>query len=478
MKKAVKSIPPPNEVLPQNSNQGITTSASSILNVSSANSNKDSDRCTNRSTISIERQQHNINVTMKEDEQNIPEIPETKSQMFPPIPSPNQARRPMTVEFYSISHVHTRTEVRKAVKTIVTTFEDGPLGIELCQMKNGGVMVKDIKPGGLAEVNGTLRKAMQMLKIDGEDVSKKKVSEVIAILKRTMRPVYIEWKTAPSRKMNQEKYKFERTGNINLVIIYGESGLDRKPLGIELVQRKRGGAMVKSIKPQGLAFTRGGLRKSMNLLEINDEDVSHLDLKDVISKLKNAAWPLKTVWKSAPSRSISPHARWHSRQTAMKKVQNENIELMRRSEVQQKMVEEEMYKREYDLVYMKFQNLKPLIEDGSLTREEAVAMAHKKGNESEESEAEKEENKVERYSEENVEAAIKLIQTKVLKGKPLPEDEESLNKIKDGKYILSIIMLTHELHTDILYMFITNFFKLTFKNLMFINVLNLTQYSK
>jgi SOS response regulatory protein OraA/RecX len=198
------------------------------------------------------------------------------------------------------------------------------------------------------------------------------------------------------------------------------------------VQRKRGGAMVKSIKPGSLAFNRGGLRKSMALLEINDEDVSHLELSEIIQKLKNAAWPLKTVWKSAPSRSISPHARWHSRKMAMEKVQNESIESMRREEVEQRMIEEEIYKREYDLVYMKFQNLKPLIDDGSLTLEEAVAMAHKKGNEEEESEVEKEENKVERYSEENIHAAIQLIQKKVLKGKPLPEDEESRNKIKEA----------------------------------------------
>ena len=190
--------------------------------------------------------------------------------------------------------------------------------------------------------------------------------------------------------------------------------------------------MIKSIKAGSLAFKRGGLRKSMALLQINDEDVSHLDLQGVIHKLKNAAWPLKTTWKSAPSRSISPHARWHSRKTQMEKVQRENTELMRRAEVQQRMMEEELYKREYDLVYMKFQNLKPLIDDGSISIEDAITMAHKKGNDSEESEIEKDENKVERYSEENVEAAIKLIQKKVLKGKPLPEDEASIGRIRNA----------------------------------------------
>ena len=116
----------------------------------------------------------------------------------------------------------------------------------------------------------------------------------------------------------------------------------------------------------------------------------------------------------------------------MEKVQRENTELMRRAEVQQRMMEEELYKREYDLVYMKFQSLKPLIDDGSISMEDAITMAHKKGNDSEESEIEKDENKVERYSEENVEAAIKLIQKKVLKGKPLQEDEASIGKIRNA----------------------------------------------
>merc|ERR1711871_1059832 len=128
---------------------------------------------------------------------------------------------------------------------------------------------------------------MKLLKIDDRDVSQSNLSEVLDLMKRTARPVEMEWVSAPSRKMNQ-KFKFERTGQVNLAICFEEDG----PLGIELIQRKRGGCMIKAIHKNGLAYKQGGLRKSMTLLKINGNDVQTAPLVDVVNSLKKSKRPL------------------------------------------------------------------------------------------------------------------------------------------------------------------------------------------
>ena len=329
------------------------------------------------------------------------------------------APRPMTIEFFSMSHVHTRTEVRKAGKTIFTTFEDGPLGLELAQIKDGGVIIKEVKPGGLAEKCGKLRKSMRLLKIDDEDMTKKTVPEVIGLLKRTMRPVELEWKTAPSRKMNQQ-FKFERTGQVNVVIVFEEPG----PLGIALVQMKRGGCMIKDLHKDGLAYNHGGLRKSMALLKVNDQNVSHMMVAEVIEVLKAAPRPLKLMWRSAPSRSLSPHARIHARMMAIENERIKNLTKMRIEEDQQRMFESEVWRREYDLYAQRFKELEKLVQNGSLTLEEAVKMAKRKT--SDEDEISGKETVVEKFSEDNIEAAMEVIKKYILKGKQYAEVEDKV----------------------------------------------------
>jgi C-terminal processing protease CtpA/Prc/Ca2+-binding EF-hand superfamily protein len=331
------------------------------------------------------------------------------------------APRPMTVEFFSMSHINTRTEVRKARKNVLTTFGEGPLGVEMAQIKAGGTMIKDIHPGGLCYGNSKLRKSMKLLKIDDKDVSRASLPVVIELMKRVIRPVEMEWMSAPSRKMNQQ-FKFERTGQVNLSIVFEEDG----PLGIELIQRKRGGCMIKKVHNGGLAAKNGGLRKSMTLLKINGKDVDSAPLVEVARLLKTSSRPLKLLWKSAPSRSLSPHARVHSRATRAERERVRNLEHMRREDEQQQMSASEKWRKEFDIHRKRFVDLQSLIDDGSITVSEAVKMA--KEGISTEDQISGEEVKVEKFAEENVEAALSVIKKYILKGK---QYHEVLAKVPD-----------------------------------------------
>ena len=63
---------------------------------------------------------------------------------------------------------------------ITTVFNElGSLGIELIPRRLGGVMVKEIKSGGLADRGGILRKAMTLKLINGKNVINRPLSDIV-----------------------------------------------------------------------------------------------------------------------------------------------------------------------------------------------------------------------------------------------------------------------------------------------------------
>ena len=105
------------------------------------------------------------------------------------------------------------------------------------------------------------------------------------------------------KKSNDMLAMAKVTGDISTV--FDKAG----PLGIVLAQRKQGGAIIKNIMNRGLAKNNKNIRKSMVLKSVNGVVVLHQDLPSILELLQSACRPLTLIWKSSPSRSISPNAR-------------------------------------------------------------------------------------------------------------------------------------------------------------------------
>ena len=101
-----------------------------------------------------------------------------------------------------------------------------------------------------------------------------------------------------------------------------------------------------------------------------------------------------------------------------------NLTKMRIEEDQQRMFESEVWRREYDLYAQRFKELEKLVQNGSLTLEEAVKMAKRKT--SDEDEISGKETVVEKFSEDNIEAAMEVIKKYILKGKQYAEVEDKV----------------------------------------------------
>ncbi len=102
-----------------------------------------------------------------------------------------------------IDLINRSKEATKVASTITTTFnKNGPLGLELCQRRNGGVMIRRLVEGGLAHQSNKLRKAMHLLEINKVNVSKYKLKDIVGIIKAAGRPLEMIWETSPSRSVS------------------------------------------------------------------------------------------------------------------------------------------------------------------------------------------------------------------------------------------------------------------------------------
>ena len=68
------------------------------------------------------------------------------------------------------------------------------------------------------------------------------------------------------------------------------------PLGLELVNRKHGGVIVKSVQPGFQAAQTRIIRRAMGIYAINEEDYSTADLKAVMKTLREAPRPVTVTF--------------------------------------------------------------------------------------------------------------------------------------------------------------------------------------
>ena len=68
------------------------------------------------------------------------------------------------------------------------------------------------------------------------------------------------------------------------------------PLGLELVNRKHGGVIVKSVQPGFQAAHTRIIRRAMGIYTINEEDYSTADLKAVMKTLREAPRPVTVTF--------------------------------------------------------------------------------------------------------------------------------------------------------------------------------------
>ena len=238
------------------------------------------------------------------------------------------------------------------------------LGLELVGKRSGGVFIKSLRPGGLAAATGKLRRSMTLKVMNGNDVSRKKFTEIVAMISNPeMWPLQTVWRVAPSRNLDREgKRRPEKKSGDSTTKADGQTATSKpqsrgrqrdrmdpnrpaktkfevvffegtsESLGIELAPRRGGGggSYVGDKDPdlasegvilarlveggavrKGMPFCRGGkfLRKGCRLLEVNGEDVHRLPFKPVLERLLTRERPLTTVWKLAPSRSLTPEGK-------------------------------------------------------------------------------------------------------------------------------------------------------------------------
>ena len=67
------------------------------------------------------------------------------------------------------------------------------------------------------------------------------------------------------------------------------------PVGLELVNRKHGGVIVKSVQPGFQAAHTRIIRRAMGIYTINEEDYSTADLKAVMKTLREAPRPVTVM---------------------------------------------------------------------------------------------------------------------------------------------------------------------------------------
>ena len=121
------------------------------------------------------------------------------------------------------------------------------------------------------------------------------MKEVVAIIKEHERPVKFYFRTTPSRSLSPDIIKQKlrsrftptpktripkRVSEHFVSVVFGPG-----PMGMELVQRRKGGAMIKSISKGGAADQSGKLRRSMVLATVDNEDCTKLKLAEVLKKL-------------------------------------------------------------------------------------------------------------------------------------------------------------------------------------------------
>jgi Ca2+-binding EF-hand superfamily protein len=205
----------------------------------------------------------------------------------------------------------TRIPKRVSEHFVSVVFGPGPMGMELVQRRKGGAMIKSISKGGAADQSGKLRRSMVLATVDNEDCTKLKLAEVLKKLSVAHRPVEIQFHELSSI---DHRYDLKKMRKIESLI--STTFQFKGSLGLELAQRKSGGVIVKKVLQTGLAAGSGKIRQSMVLVKINEIDVSKKTLVKVLSMLKSSDRPITLMWKSAPSRSVSPdakeirHQRW------------------------------------------------------------------------------------------------------------------------------------------------------------------------
>ena len=67
-------------------------------------------------------------------------------------------------------------------------------------------------------------------------------------------------------------------------------------LGVQLLQKEGGGAIVKNVSPSGLAVQCSEIKPKSELVKINEEDVSKWLLGDILKLLSSVGRPVKLMW--------------------------------------------------------------------------------------------------------------------------------------------------------------------------------------
>ena len=209
--------------------------------------------------------------------------------------------------------------------------QQSPIGMELIARKRGGGIVKSVKKKSQAS-SLSIERGHVLLRIGDIDVQNAPLPKIMKLLSQEKRPVIVMFKR-PKTIKNMDKNILKKLAEnpknplrTTLTVLFQlpKFHTDGRPyrtgssdptkddplpsLGVELLSKRSGGVMIKSLKPGGLASASGKLRRSMTLLEINRIDVSKCEFNIIVNYLMNRKmWNgegMETVWRVAPSRNL------------------------------------------------------------------------------------------------------------------------------------------------------------------------------
>uniref|UniRef100_A0A8C7ZBE3 Multiple PDZ domain crumbs cell polarity complex component n=1 Tax=Oryzias sinensis TaxID=183150 RepID=A0A8C7ZBE3_9TELE len=176
----------------------------------------------------------------------------------------------------------------------------GGLGFSLVGLKSEnrgelGIFIQEIQPGSVADCDGKLKEADQILAINGQPLDQTvSHQQAIGLLQSASERVQLTVARGPiPHTLSANSSAWQHVETIELVN-------DGTGLGFGIVGGKTTGVIVKTILPGGIADQDGRLRSGDHILRIGDTDLHGMGSEQVAQVLRQCGNRVKLVVTRAP----------------------------------------------------------------------------------------------------------------------------------------------------------------------------------
>lgn len=182
-------------------------------------------------------------------------------------------------------------------------FGPGPMGIKLNDRQDGatgGVFVKGLVEGGRGAQHGKIEAGHLLISVNGQDVTKYKLAQVLMKIKDSDRPVTLEFETVPKSNAGATIGDFH--GNVYNTLF------EQGPIGISFHEETRdegGGAVVREIQENSQAARhKPPVKVGDVLVSVAGEDVTRLNMQAITKRIGKARRPVRMEFESGEAADL------------------------------------------------------------------------------------------------------------------------------------------------------------------------------